>query len=50
MTQQQDRPVTALGLAMAEPLSERTQAFFAKCQEKLGLVPNVLLAYAFDES
>ncbi|MCC4299745.1 peroxidase-related enzyme [Aurantimonas coralicida] len=49
MTQQQDRPVTALGLAMAEPLSERTQAFFAKCQEKLGLVPNVLLAYAFDE-
>jgi len=49
MTQQQDRPVTALDLAMAEPLSERTQAFFAKCQEKLGLVPNVLLAYAFDE-
>ncbi|MBC6718453.1 peroxidase-related enzyme [Aurantimonas sp. DM33-3] len=49
MTQQQDRPVTALGLAMAEPLSERTQAFFAKCQEKLGIVPNVLLAYAFDE-
>nr|BAT26469.1 peroxidase-like protein [Aurantimonas coralicida] len=41
--------MTALGLAMAEPLSERTRAFFAKCQEKLGLVPNVLLAYAFDE-
>ena len=49
MTQQQDRPVTALGLAMAEPLSERTRAFFAKCQEKRGLVPNVLLAYAFEE-
>ncbi|WP_370196808.1 peroxidase-related enzyme [Aurantimonas sp.] len=49
MTQQQDRPVTSLGLAVAEPLSERTQAFFAKCQDKLGLVPNVLLAYAFDE-
>ena len=24
------------------------QAYFEKCQEKLGFVPNVLLAYAFD--
>jgi uncharacterized peroxidase-related enzyme len=30
-------------------LSEATQAYFAKCEEKLGLVPNVLLSYAFDE-
>ena len=40
--------ITALDLAQAE-LSEATKAYFAKCEEKLGLVPNVLLAYAFDE-
>lgn len=40
--------ITALDLKQAE-LSEGTKAYFAKCEEKLGLVPNVLLAYAFDE-
>ncbi|RWB81861.1 peroxidase-related enzyme [Mesorhizobium sp.] len=40
--------ITALELVEAE-LSESTKAYFAKCEEKLGLVPNVLLAYAFDE-
>jgi uncharacterized peroxidase-related enzyme len=39
---------TALDLPQPE-LSEGTKAYFAKCEEKLGLVPNVLLAYAFDE-
>jgi len=39
----------ALDLKPAGPLSEATQAYFAKCEEKLGLVPNVLRAYAFDE-
>ncbi|MBP0616716.1 peroxidase-related enzyme [Jiella mangrovi] len=49
MTLKRDRPVTALDLGLAEPMSERTKAYFDKCEEKLGLVPNVLLAYAFDE-
>ena len=49
MAKLKDTRVTALDLPMAEPLSERTEAYFAKCEEKLGLVPNVLLAYAFDE-
>ncbi len=40
--------VTALDLPQPE-LSEGTKAYFAKCEEKLGLVPNVLRAYAFDE-
>jgi uncharacterized peroxidase-related enzyme len=40
--------ITALDLVQAE-LSEATKAYFDKCREKLGLVPNVLLAYAFDE-
>ncbi|MFN3545887.1 MAG: peroxidase-related enzyme [Mesorhizobium sp.] len=41
--------ITALDLAPAEDLSEPTRAYFAKCEEKLGMVPNVLRAYAFDE-
>ncbi|WP_404863374.1 peroxidase-related enzyme [Georhizobium sp. MAB10] len=40
--------VTALDLPMAE-LGPETQAFFEKCVEKIGFVPNVLIAYAFDE-
>lgn len=41
--------ITALDLAPAEDLSEPTRVYFAKCEEKLGMVPNVLQAYAFDE-
>jgi uncharacterized peroxidase-related enzyme len=40
--------ITALDLPMAA-LSDATKAYFAKCEEKLGLTPNVLKAYAFDE-
>jgi len=39
---------TALDLPAVEPLPEETQAYFDICQEKLGIVPNVLRAYAFD--
>jgi uncharacterized peroxidase-related enzyme len=39
---------TALDLPMANPLPEQTQKYFDVCREKLGLVPNVLRAYAFD--
>jgi len=31
-------------------LSADIQAYFAKCDEKLGFVPNVLLSYSFDEA
>ena len=41
--------ITALALEPAADLSDGTKAYFAKCVEKLGLIPNVLLAYAFDE-
>ena len=37
---------TALDLAPPEPLPDEVAELFAKCQEKLGLVPNVLVAYA----
>lgn len=40
---------TALDLQLAANLGEGTKAYFAKCEEKLGMIPNVLLAYAFDE-
>jgi uncharacterized peroxidase-related enzyme len=46
---QDQRGVTALDLPMVEPLSAETEAYFDKCREKLGLLPNVLKAYAFDE-
>jgi len=39
---------TALDLPMANPLPEATQKYFDVCQDKLGMVPNVLQAYAFD--
>jgi len=39
---------TALDLPMADPLPEATQKYFDVCQDKLGMVPNVLQAYAFD--
>jgi uncharacterized peroxidase-related enzyme len=42
-----DAPITALDLSSA-PLSPAMQAYFAKCEEKLGFVPNVLASYAFD--
>ncbi|WP_322894515.1 MULTISPECIES: peroxidase-related enzyme [unclassified Yoonia] len=42
-----DKP-TALDLPMVDPLPEATQKYFDICQDKLGMVPNVLRAYAFD--
>ncbi|MEM9582263.1 MAG: peroxidase-related enzyme [Pseudomonadota bacterium] len=41
--------VTALDLPMMDPLPGRVAKYFSICEEKLGLVPNVLQAYAFDE-
>jgi uncharacterized peroxidase-related enzyme len=42
-----DTVITALQLPPV-PLSADMAAYFAKCEEKLGFVPNVLKAYAFD--
>lgn len=42
-----DMPVIALNLP-AGKLSPAMTAYFKKCQDKLGFIPNVLLAYAFD--
>jgi uncharacterized peroxidase-related enzyme len=42
-----DTVITALDLVPAE-LNPAMRAYFDKCMEKLGFVPNVLKAYAFD--
>jgi uncharacterized peroxidase-related enzyme len=42
-----DVPAIALDLPPAK-LTPAMEAYFRKCEEKLGFVPNVLLAYAFD--
>ncbi len=47
MTKDTKRPI-ALDLPMVEPLPEGTQKYFDLCTDKLGLIPNVLQAYAFD--
>jgi uncharacterized peroxidase-related enzyme len=47
--QESDGRVTALDLPQAE-LSDAMKAYFAKCDEKIGFVPNVLRAYAHDNA
>ena len=42
------KQVVALDLPMVDPLPDATQKYFDICQDKLGLIPNVLQAYAFD--
>ena len=39
---------TALDLPMVDPLPPETRKYFDICDEKLGMVPNVLKAHAFD--
>ncbi|MBS0536462.1 MAG: peroxidase-related enzyme [Proteobacteria bacterium] len=44
-----DVPIIALDLPQGE-LSPAMSAYFQKCQDKLGFIPNVLAAYAFDNA
>ncbi len=47
----QDDPPEVMALALQRAaLSPPMEAYFAKCQEKLGYVPNVLLAYTHDDA
>lgn len=43
-----DDAPTALDLPMVNPLPAETQKYFDICTDKLGMIPNVLQAYAFD--
>jgi uncharacterized peroxidase-related enzyme len=44
------RTLTALDLGPQDRLDPDNAAYFAKCEEKLGFVPNVLGAHAFDNA
>jgi len=44
------KAVTALDLPPMDPLPDDIGNYFAICAEKLGMVPNVLQAYSFDEA
>ena len=44
----QSKSPTALDLPIVDPLPEATQKYFDVCVEKLGMIPNVLQANAFD--
>ncbi len=47
----QDSPPGVMALDLKPgALSAENQAYFAKCQEKLGFVPNVLTSYAHDDA
>jgi uncharacterized peroxidase-related enzyme len=48
-TAKDDIDITALALQRGK-LSPAMDAYFGKCMEKLGFVPNVLAAYAFDNA
>lgn len=50
MQKRTDEPVTALDLGPDATPTPEIAAYFAKCREKLGFVPNVLRAYAFDNT
>ena len=48
--QSKDRPIVALDLPRETEMSAQTRAYFDLCREKLGMVPNVLEAYSFNET
>jgi len=48
-TEGDDSTITGLNLPSGK-LSAEMEAYFVKCEEKLGFVPNVLKAYAFDDA
>lgn len=50
MSKPKAETITALDTGPQAKLTPALQAYFDKCQEKLGFVPNVLRAYSFDNA
>lgn len=48
MSGHEQKAIMAINPGPPAKLTPELQAYFDKCQEKLGFVPNVLAAYAFD--
>ena len=49
MAKEQAKDIIALKIEAEGELSQDTRDYFALCEEKLGMVPNVLKSYAFNE-
>ena len=47
---QSGKAITALDLPAMDPMPEDIAKYLGICDEKLGLVPNVLAAHTFDEN
>ncbi|PLW76507.1 peroxidase-related enzyme [Cohaesibacter celericrescens] len=47
---QSGKAVIALDLSPMDPMPEDIAKYFAICADKLGMVPNVLVAHSFDEA
>jgi uncharacterized peroxidase-related enzyme len=50
MSEPAPQRLSALAIEPLSELSADTKAYFAKCEERLGLIPNAYLVYAFDEN
>ncbi len=49
MANSDPKSIIALEIEPEAEISDETEAYFDLCREKLGMVPNVLTAYAFNE-
>lgn len=50
MTNTQEKHVISLKISAETSLNDDMKACFALCEEKLGIIPNVLTAYSFNEN
>ena len=45
-----EEKITALNLPEMDPMPDHVKKYFKLCKDKLGLIPNVLKAYSFNET
>jgi uncharacterized peroxidase-related enzyme len=50
MMSEPEEKITALNLPEMDPMPDHVKKYFKLCQDKLGLIPNVLKAYSFNET
>jgi len=50
MMSEPEEKITALNLPEMDPMPDHVKKYFKLCNDKLGLIPNVLKAYSFNET
>ena len=50
MMSEPEEKITALNLPAMDPMPDHVKKYFKLCKDKLGLIPNVLKAYSFNET